>query len=71
MSEVLSQSELEILVMVMISGGFIIFLVGLFMPISSSYGPELRGRRKKKPVMPVGIGLCTLGVILGLSTNIL
>ena len=71
MSEILSYSNLEILVMLLIGGGSIIFLVGLVMPISRSYGAEMRGIRRKRPVMPVGFGLCTLGVILGLSFNIL
>ena len=71
MSEILSHSELEVLVMLLIGGGVMIFLVGLFMSISRFHGPDLRGRRRNKPIIPVGVGLCTLGVILGLSWNIL
>lgn len=71
MSEVLNNSELELLVMLLISGGVVIFLVGLFMPISRSHGSEMRGIRRRKPVMPVGLGLCTLGLILGFSWDIL
>ena len=71
MSEILSNSELEILVLLLIGGGIIIFLVGLIMSISRSYGAEMRGIRRKKPVMLVGVGLCILGIILGLSWNIL
>ncbi len=71
MSEILSNSELEFLVMLLIGGGVVIFLVGLFMPISRSHGSELRGIRRRKPVMPVGLGLCTLGLILGFSWDIL
>ncbi len=70
MSEIFGYSELEVLVMLLIGGGVIIFLVGLVLPVSSSYGPELRGYRRHKPVMPVGAWLCILGVILGFSFNI-
>ncbi len=71
MSEILSYSELEVLVMLLIGGGIIIFLVGLIMPVLHTHGPELRGLRREKPIMQVGVGLCTVGVILGLSLKIL
>ncbi len=67
MSEILSNSEMEVLVMLLIGGGVIIFLIGLVQP----YGTKLRGYRRQKPIMPVGAGMCTLGLILGLSWNIL
>ena len=71
MSEILSNSEMEVLVMLLIGGGVIIFLVGLILPVFSFHGPELRGIRRQKSVMPVGVGLCILGVILGLSWDVL
>ncbi len=71
MSEILSFSELEILVMLLIGGGITIFLVGLVTPIFRSHGADMRGVRRAKPMVPVGVGLCILGVALGLSWHIL
>ena len=71
MSEILSHAELEILVMLLIGGGVIIFLAGLVMPVSRKYAADMRGPRRPKPYMPVGVGLCILGVILGLSWDVI
>ena len=70
MGEILGYSELEVLVMVLMSGGVIVFLVGLFSPGTRSDGTELRGIKRTKVIIPLGIGLCTLGIVLGLVWNI-
>jgi hypothetical protein len=71
MNEILSFSQLEILVMLLIGGGVAMFLAGLATPLFRSHGADMRGVRREKPMMPVGIGLCILGVVLSLSWDIL
>ncbi len=71
MSDILNHSEMEALVLLLTIGGGIIFLFGLVLPVSRSYAANMRGRRRPMPYLPVGVGLSTLGVVLGLSWNIL
>ncbi len=71
MSEMFSYSVMEAIVILLIASVGIIILVGFVLAISCSYEPDMRGRRSPKPITPVGVGLCALGVILGLSWNII
>ena len=71
MSDLLGYSLMENLVFLLIGGGGILFLFGLCQIISCTPHTDMRGRRRPKPLAPLGVSLCTLGLILGFSWHII
>lgn len=71
MNEILSYSQMETLVILLMMGGGILFLWGLGQILSRAPHVDLRGRGRPKPMAPLGIGLCALGLVLGISWHVI